>query len=765
LAPGPVTGSSTPWKGPTDAARRPSAHELSRRGRREAAPTTRGSRFPRCVASRRRQPKGVELAVLLDRFVGTERFLRHVELTVTLEREREQERLLRKAVESERAAHYRARLRRYAAVIAQAGECWKGGRIDLIRGQLAELEPQLGEDDPREFAWHYLSGRVPEQVILRSRQNDLDCIAVDPRGRLVASGGDGIVVVWDLASGSRVTELGRVEGHVAGICFSPDARRLAVEEIQKGSKLFRVWEIATGRTIAEHLEPAPRTEPPAFSDDGRILSYIRRPYHGASELIELDLVTRATRTTSQEAKFPMVHHRPDLGVVAVQSRVGRHSRVIIEQRVLHAGSRPRPDLTGLPGSVQGPDFYRAACLAYSRDGALVASAAVDGTIVVWDSPTGRERLRGKVPPESVRNVAFSPDGRKLAVAWGTGPASRVDWWDVESGKNGEPIRPAFAVRTVAFVSNRTLAIGLGDGTVRLWSLDPTPPSRELHHGAEVWGVAFSPDGSTLASGGDDHAVRLWNVADGAQQKTLSGHHALVMSVAYAPDGRTLVTGGFEGAVRLWDAAKGTSRELLPAHTQPVTAVAVSPNGRIIASRGRDRLVHLWDAATHKLLRELPCARSMTGSLAFSPDSAILVVASGDAGVQLWDVERATLTAEFPDPDYTWSVALSADGRTLAIGSANGEVRLYDRASMQLRGVLLGHEGGIRTMSFSPDGRTLATGSDDRTVRLWHIPTAQPLLVLRGHQEKVFAVQFSRDGRVLASGSQDGTVRLWQATDK
>jgi WD40 repeat protein len=537
-----------------------------------------------------------------------------------------------------------------------------------------------------------------------------------------------------------------------------------VGEGQNGRRLFRVWDIVTGRALAEHLEVVPRFEPPTFSDDGRTLAYIRRPYHGVSELIELDLVTRATRTTSQETTFPMVHHRPDLGVVAVQSRVGPGSRVIIEQRLLHAGSRPCPDLTGLPGAVQGPDFYRAACMAYSRDGALVAAAAVDGTVVVWYSTTGRECFRGKVPPESVRNLAFSPSGRTLAVAWSTGPASRVDWWDVESGKNGEPIRPAFAVRAVVFTSDRTLAIGLGDGTVRLWSLDARPPSRELRHGSAVWGVAFSPDGSSLASGGDDDVVRLWNVADGAEHKMLSGHQALVMSVAYAPDGRSLVTGGFEGAVRMWDVAAGTSCELLPAHTAPVTAVTVSPDGRIVASRGRDRVVRLWDAATHKLLRELPCTRSMTGSLAFSPNSGILAVASGDTGVKLWDIEHGILAGVFPDPDYTWSVTFSTDGRTLAIGSANGEVRLYDLVSGELRGVLLGHEGGVRTMAFSPDGRTLATGSDDSTVRLWHVPTAQALLVLRGHRDKVFAVHFASGGRQLASGGYDGTVQLWQAAD-
>ena len=143
---------------------------------------------------------------------------RNAELTGMLEREREQERLLRVAVESERAAHHRVRLRRYAAVVAQAGECWKSGRIDLIRGSLDELEPRLGEDDPREFAWHYLSGRVSEQVILRSKQPDLECVALAPGGRWFASGGDdGSVVVWDLSAGNRLTELGRLAGPISGL--------------------------------------------------------------------------------------------------------------------------------------------------------------------------------------------------------------------------------------------------------------------------------------------------------------------------------------------------------------------------------------------------------------------------------------------------------------------------------------------------------------------------------------------------------------------
>ena len=276
----------------------------------------------------------------------------------------------------------------------------------------------------------------------------------------------------------------------------------AVGDDRKGGRHICIWEIATGLLLAEHSEPHLGVVSPTFSEDGRTLSYVRRLNDRSGEVVAWEYSTRSPQTTHRETRreTEVLHHRPDLGLLAVERRHPVNKRIVIEQRVVGPTGRVRPDLTGLVEPVRMLGGSRDGCLAYSRDGELVAAASVDGTVIVWDATTGRERFRGKVPPESARELAFSPDGRALAVAWGTGPASRVDWWEVSSGHAGEPIRPAFSVQAITFTSDRTLAIGLADGTVRLWGLDPRPPSRQLRHRAEVWDVAFSPDGTTRGIG-------------------------------------------------------------------------------------------------------------------------------------------------------------------------------------------------------------------------------------------------------------------------
>ena len=184
----------------------------------------------------------------------------------------------------------------------------------------------------------------------------------------------------------------------------------------------------------------------------------------------------------------------------------------------------------------------------------------------------------------------------------------------------------------------------------------------------------------------------------------------------------------------------------------------------MASRGRDRLIRIWVPGVARPLHTLPGHRGTTGRLAFSPDGGELAVAAAEEGTHLWDAKAGRLLRVIPNPNFTWSVAYSPDGMTLATGCANGEVRLYHPSDSEPRALLQGHDGGVRSLAFSPDGRTLASGGDDGTIRLWHVPTGQPLLVLRGHRGIVFSVCFSPDGRTLASGGHDGTVHLWRTTD-
>jgi WD40 repeat protein len=252
------------------------------------------------------------------------------------------------------------------------------------------------------------------------------------------------------------------------------------------------------------------------------------------------------------------------------------------------------------------------------------------------------------------------------------------------------------------------------------------------HRDDVWSLAFSPDGSTLASASSDRSVILWDIASRKPVgKPLTGHRADVFAVAYSADGSTLASAGVDGTVMLWDAAsRKPLGEPLKGHDVTVWSLAFSPDGNTLASASSDRTVILWDVTSRKSLMEpLNGHRSRVRSVAFSPDGATLASGSSDQTVMLWEAATGKpLDAPLKGhrSDVT-SVAYSPDGRVLASGGMDGTVILWDVADRRALGEpLAAHERQITTVAFSVDGKTLATGSVDRSVMLWDVASRQPL---------------------------------------
>ncbi len=322
---------------------------------------------------------------------------------------------------------------------------------------------------------------------------------------------------------------------------------------------------------------------------------------------------------------------------------------------------------------------------------------------------------------------------------------------------------------------------------RLLNTENTPLSSPLAVGAgDVYSVAFSPGGRTLASGSSDGTIRLWNVADPAHPRPLgrplTGGTGAVFSVAFSPDGRTLASGDSDGTIQLWNVGD-------PAHPRPVGpavhgtaavfSVAFSPDGHTLASGNSDgngnATIWLWDVAdpAHpRLLGQLPAGGNAgLGSVAFSPDGHTLADAVGNGTIRLWNVADPahphTLGPTVTGADAVDSVAFSPDGRTLAGGGYDGTIRLWnvaDPAHPHPLGPTVTGADAVDSVAFSRDGHTLASGSDDGTIRLWNITDpAHPQTLghpFSGGTAEVGSVAFSPDGRMLASGSYEGVVRLW-----
>ncbi|RLB62390.1 MAG: hypothetical protein DRI90_09170, partial [Deltaproteobacteria bacterium] len=273
---------------------------------------------------------------------------------------------------------------------------------------------------------------------------------------------------------------------------------------------------------------------------------------------------------------------------------------------------------------------------------------------------------------------------------------------------------------------------------------------------------FNPDGRTLASGGADSTVRIWDTGTGEQLRVLRGHDASVETVGFSPAGQLLASGSADDTVRLWNPQSGAQRGTLTAHDASISSVAFSPDGRHLASASSDHTVRLWRVGTAKVERVLEGHSAKIQQVAFGPDGAQLVTAAMDGSVRLWDAGTGKPLRVFDDrAGDKRSADISPDGRWIA-AAGQGGVWLWALDSGAMREI--GDDRArVYDVAYHPDGERIGTAGVGGAVRLIHLSTAQQQ-ELRGHRDDVNALAFSPDGELVATVGDDTTVRVWRTAD-
>lgn len=291
------------------------------------------------------------------------------------------------------------------------------------------------------------------------------------------------------------------------------------------------------------------------------------------------------------------------------------------------------------------------------------------------------------------------------------------------------------------------------------------PQELSEHTGDVWSVAFSPDGKTLASGSSDGTARLWDVFTGEEIAVFSVETGEVSGVAFSPDGKFLLMAVTDKTARLWDVVTGQEVKVFSGHTGSVDSVGFSPDGKTIITNGSsDLTARLWDVASGETLQIFTGHTDLVIRAAYSPDGKYVLTASVDGTARLWDPATGSEVRVLEHPSVPGAIAFSPDGKTIATGGEDNVTRLWDVNTGELVDSFTGHTGFVQGVAFSADGKYLLTGSADRTARLWDIATGETLHVFKGHRGDVQIVTFSPDGKLIATASNDTTVRIWNVQD-
>ncbi|MEV5237976.1 helix-turn-helix domain-containing protein [Streptomyces cinnamoneus] len=571
-----------------------------------------------------------------------------------------------------------------------------------------------GSDDHTVKLWDAGSGRV--LATLRGHAHSVNALAFSPDGRVLASvSHDHSAKLWDVTGHKVLATLTGHEGGILGVAFSPDGRTLATAG---HDRTIRLWDTATYRQRAELTGHTQQVMGIAFSPDNRTLATACN-----------DHTLKLWDTAALKESATLEGHTDSVmsAAFSVDGRTLATAGADGTARLWDVASRrPLALLTGHTAIV--------AQVAFLPDGRTLATASHDRTIRLWDATTHETTatLTSELP---VNQVSASPDGRHLATtlsldapalgssAAASGVAPRAGIWDVASGQMTTALGTRGTPRQVAFTPDgRLLAIGDGNGTVSLWGVRNRRLVTTLTGPAEaITGLAFAPDGRMLADARADGAVRLWNVATGRTEATFSGHSKAVLALAFSPDGHFLATTAGDRMTRLWDVASQRSEVIVSGDTDETFTLAFSPDGRTLAKGNANGTVRLVDVASRRVVAVFPGQSASTWALAFSPDGHLLATAGSEGNVHLWDTatwrRTQTLTGH---TGVVRTLAFSPDGRTLASSGADRTIRLWDTRARRFIAVLTGHDGTVVSLAFPPDGRTLATASLDRTSRLWEL---------------------------------------------
>jgi len=534
---------------------------------------------------------------------------------------------------------------------------------------------------------HYLTEREPR--VVGQHGGPVRAVDVSKDGKTVISASDDTLVrTWDLATGKGLQGFAHTSP-VSRISLHPNGTQVITAE---NSGKVRVWEIANGNPGATIASTA-GVNSLSLSEDGSIILFTTAD--GVVHEHQLDGAPIATSNLPPTTAALFIDPARTL---AIGGKAKALSLVPVSLSWSQKGEGAVTGLRTIPSgivvaSLEGKVTARAAAdgkagvtfaapsptsLAPSPDASRVAVGSSDQHLRLFDLTNGN--LLQDYPPAAapITSVAYRRDGHAIVS---TSADGSVTTWSLPTDKPGAATAtypsPAPASSSVWLADERQWAVTSADNAIRYFAPPPPVQIDLAGHDGDVFGVAFSPDGTKGASTSNDQSIIVWNLADGAKLAQLKGHAGQVYAVSFHPSAPLVASCGADKSVILWNLADGKEIRRFAGSAEPLYQVAFTPDGKQLVGVGVDRKIHLWDVDTGSEVKTIEGQPDEIYGLSIRPDGKRLVTSGYAGNVVVWNLDSGQQVFSHKLAEPAYSVSYRPDGAQIAVGSADKKVYLID----------------------------------------------------------------------------------------